>query len=399
MGGNTICVGCPQSASRPRASYRRRAPARKRRSTLRRRAPLRRRRMAMGGVAPARTLSKFLLGQIDPFNSNVKGAKVPDSNTYPSCAVTIEDETTLTTDATYKLAVTAFTPYLPYASIAATAATASTWTWTAAYGGATASSRQASVTSNYTLIRPVAHGVKIYAPTAPTTTTGFCHIAIVAASDQLKTTWNFPTTISQLNNCMWYRRVPLALLTQKSVTVTNKFLDMTATRYFDPSSGIIAQGADNTFQAPGWATIIVAVESSTASTNAVVVEQIEHIEALPLASGVNDSSPAAPYNVQDMENVSTLSGHVDATTIEGEEGVRQNEVLQALSEGVKNYSADVWNSWGRGAVRTAAQRATGTVLRYAYHQFSRGRFPGRGSMGISGVNTPRLGSSFHGNNR
>ena len=106
--------------------------------------------------------------------------------------------------------------------VSGTAAGASSWTWTAAYGGTTDSSRQSSVQSNTTFIRPVAHGIRLYAPTAPTSTTGFVHVCIFPQSE-LGTSWVYPTTISAMNNAMFYQRFPLAMLTQKSVTVVNKF--------------------------------------------------------------------------------------------------------------------------------------------------------------------------------
>lgn len=348
----------------------------RRKYTPKRRARTTKRRVTKRRVAPRRhtRMSKFVLANIDPFNSNAEGAKIPDSNTYPSAVLKVEDETTTTSDATYGLAAQAWRPYPTGTRINATAASSNSWTWTAAYGGQGNSTRLSSITSNFSLVRPVAHGIRIYAPTAPTSTTGFLHVAIVAQSEA-GTTWAYPTSIAQMNNCMFYQRFPLAMLTQKSVTVVNKFLDASATRYVDPSFDLAAQATDLTFHTEGWAAIILVVEGAPVNTGAVVVEQIVHLEAIPLASGVNTATPAAPFNISSLEAVSRVAGHTPAAVVQGEEQGYMQQAMDALGGGAWDY------------LRPYAYQAG----RYAAHAGM--RYVGRG---IAGVTTARLQSGFRG---
>jgi len=354
----------------------RRAPARRTRRAL----PTRRRRRMVARRIPRgpRRLPKFVLANLDPFNSNSDGAKIPDSNTYPSFPVKIEDEVSMTTDATFGVCARVFRPYAAGMIVSGVAASANSWAYVAAFGGTTDSTRLSTVNSNFTLIRPVAHGIRLYAPTAPTSTTGFVHVCVYAQSLK-NTTWSFPTNISQLNNCMFYQRFPLAMLTQKSVTVVNKFLDSSATRYLDPSSDVAAQYTDATFQTEGWGGIVVVVEGAPASTNALVVESIIHAEGLPFVNGLQGSTPAAPYNVQALEEMSRIAGHTPATVVQGEEEGYYAQAMDAISSGVNSYLGPAIRQGGYALGRYAANRG----LQYV-------------GRGISGVTGPRLQSGFRG---
>jgi len=360
----SVAVSCPAASgyapSRRRAPARRRAPSRRR--VTRRRLTGRRRalgsRLTRGANIHSPTLSKFILANLQPFNQNCDGVKVPDANTYPSTPVKMEDEINHITDATFGVATRAYRPYPTATVVTATAASASSWTWSAAYGGTGNSARRAQIANNYSLVRPAAHGIRISAPTASTTTTGFLHVCIYAPNFA-GTTWAFPTSISEMNNCMNYVRYPLSALTQRHVTVVNKFLDASAARYVDPSSDIAVQQTDLSFQTEGWGTIIVAVEAAPVSTTAISVEVISHLECTPLFSGINSSTPAAPYNVADMEKVSRAAGHTMASTIQGEEepalkdafaamaaaGSRARGAYQSIPRPVRNWA---WNSARQG---------------------------------------------------
>lgn len=372
----SIAVSTPDGGG-SRTIYRTRARRRPIRRVARR-APVRRRSLRRPRPRVHRPLSRFTLANINPFDSRADGAKVPDSNTYPSIPLKIEDEFTLTTDAVNGLAVRAFRPYVKGTVVSGTASGASSWTWAAAYGGTTDSTRQNSVQSNTTFIRPVAHGIRLYAPTAPTSTTGFVHVCIFPQSE-LGTTWAFPSTISAMNNAMFYQRFPLAMLTQKSVTVVNKFLDVSATRYVDPASDVAAQATDVTFQTEGWAAIIVAVESTGTSTNALVVESLIHLEGIPWVSGVNAATPAAPFSIQSLESVSRMAGQTPAAFVQGEEETYFNQAAQAAGAGMRS----VLNSYVGPVAYAAGRYAANAGLNYV-------------GRGISGVTSSRLQSGFRG---
>lgn len=322
--------------------------------------------------------SKFLLAQIDPFQNNVLGCKIPDSNTYPSHAFRCDDTyPAVTTDAN-GLRALAYIPTLHGQQIAHTAGTATSWTWSAGYGGTADSQRLNAVVANYTLMRPVAHGLRINCPGATTTMTGNLHIAIVGYSDFNKTTWNLPVNITQMSNCMFYSRYPLAALTQQSVTVVNKFLDCSSTHYRDPNSLTVGSSGEVDVQQNGWAAIVVCVEGAPTALPILEVENVLHIEAIPRIDGLSTATPAAPYDIGVLEGVSRMAGETPAAfTDQGRAGYL-SQVATALGQGARDYG----NAAFRNVVLPAA---------YAYGQYAANRAFG---FGIPGVTNMRNLSAF-----
>ena len=351
------------SFRRPYRRYRRRYPrrrsVRKRRMTFRTRARRPRRRV--------HHLSKFVLANIDPFNVDCVGAKIPDSNTFPSHGFRVDDSLTGVAADANGLRAYAFLPTLKNQFVSHTAASASTWTWSAAYGGGTDSTRLSAIDSGYELFRPVAHGVKISCPGAPTAVTGNVHVAIVAVSEWGATTWAFPTSISMMSNGMFYRKYPLAQFTQQSLSIVNKFLDVTSSRYIDPSSdGIGPTTNDNNLQTNGWAAIVIVVEGAGAGNTVLEVENVLHIEAIPKKDGISVATPAAPYSVTSLEETSRMAGETPAAFADTERSEYMSEVTSALSRGARSaFSSAFRNIVVPGAYRVgqyAAGRAIGGIM-------------------------------------
>jgi len=386
MGDTKVSLNCAGGARRSYAKYRRR-PYRsyKRTYGYRKKRSVRK---SSGKITPA-VLPKFVLAQLTPFAEEVKGVKIPDSNTYPSTPLASEDEFSMVTTATSTLSVAAFTPYLPAAFVVpGTYVSGSSWSWAASFGGTTASARTTSIANNYELVRPVAHGVRLYCPLAPTSTTGFVHVCIYAPSDLAASTWALPTTITQMNNCPWYKRYPLAMLTQKPVIVSNKFLDCTATRYTDPADPNYTQTVNGYGANPGWAVIIVAVDGQPAVVSTpVVAETITHYEATPLMTGVNSSSAAANFNPSVLQATSVVTGHVDTVYTDTD----QPNVLQAAAQAVQRGVNQGLSQLNPYLEEGARQVATG-LGRWAWHQLASGRRGGAG--GLPGVTNNRLISAF-----
>lgn len=352
----TLVVDNSTPAAAPaRRSYRRRraAPRYRRRRTFRR--SFRRRRFRRGiysRIHRAVNRTKFTHAQINPFDPQVDGVKIPDSNTMSSTSLRIEDDyNAWSTDANGLVAV-AFIPTLVNTRIDHTAATAVTWTWPAAFGGGADSSKKANVALNYDLFRPCAHGVRIQCSAAPTTITGNLHVAIATASNFGQTTWTFPTSIADMANCVGYRKFPLSMMTQQGVTVVNKFLDCTATRYLDVNSdGYSATGTDITLQTNGWCAIIVAVEGAPTATAVLSMRQVIHVEAIPKISAVDNSTPAAPYNVNVLQQTSRLAGGVSPAFTDAETPVHHQEADALMGEG------GMWSSFSSGFSNTARRYA------------------------------------------
>ena len=287
--------GCSGSAPPPRRTYRRRRYTRRYKRAYRRAGKTLYKKQKR---QVKKKMSRFLLAQINPFHPMAEGCKIPDSNTFPSTPVRADDTFGLSLVTASNINAWAFRPTVTRTVVNGTEGAAS-WAWSATYTGATDSARRTSIQNNYTLIRSVAHGIRIYSPVAPTSATGFVHVAIVPNNMYNQATWNLPTNIAQLSNCMFYNRFPLSLLTQKAVTVTNKFLDCTSTRYYSPSSDLAESGTDLTLQDDAWGTIMVAIEG-TPIGQVPQVERIVHLEALPLPTGVNTSTPAAAFSPAEL---------------------------------------------------------------------------------------------------
>jgi len=384
-----VCVSCP-APSRRRAPAYRRAPARR----SRRRAPVRRRRTtrrASRGMLPSfrrsPKLTKFELAQLNPFDKRVLGVKIPDSNTQPSDTFRSEDRYAVTTAVTDLARCNAYMPNLIANQIAATNASATAWTWPASYGGVTNSSVSSDANTSFVGIRPCGHGVRLSSPLAPTAVTGFVHIGIYPVNTSTST-WALPTSLSQLSNLPWYRRFTLAQLTQKSVTVVNKFIDVTSTRYSNPGSDLVDTGTDIGFQfAGGWCAIIIAIEGAPiGGGTALSVENLAHFEAMPLnsASNTGSFSPAAPYDTNEMEGVSRLGGATSGIFVEGEEDSVVSQGMNALSRGAAAAAGEIYEN----AVLPAA-RGLGYAATYAAYGAAR-RYAGRYDGGMPGINTPRL---------
>jgi len=388
MAGTNVCVSCPGSATprrrvtrsyrrKPvrRASYRRRAPARRRIPPMRRRS--------------ARPISKFELGQINPFDKNVYGAKIPDSNTQPSTTSVSEDRVVFTGSATDMAQCKAFFPNVTVNSVASTDSSSTSWTWSAAYGGGTTSSVRAAFLASFAGVRPVAHGIRISSQAAPTTTTGFVHIAVFPLETFGNSTWNLPLNLSQMAQLPWYRRYTIASLTQTPVIVVNKFLDCTATRYVDPSSSLVENSSNAMFQfAGGWCAVLVAVEGQTVLTSNLSVENLAHFETIPAfgtgSGNVFGTSPAAPFSTQKLESVSRVAGHVDAAFNDDPASLndRLREVTSIISQGAGTAAGELYNSYIRPAAWGAGYSATMAGAGYLAGRLARyGGMPGINTSG------------------
>lgn len=364
-----------------RPAYRRRY----RRRYTRRRRPMARRAPRKKKV----TLTKFMLGQINPFDERVLGAKIPDANTCPSSTVVAQDELPIPGDGLQTVAAYAFRPFLATNAVSATANSSSSWTWPATFGAGTNggdSTRKTAIVANYELVRTVAHGIRITCPVAPTSVTGFCHVALYCESVNASTTWVYPNNISQLQNCVWYKRYPLAMLTQKGLTVVNKITDCTSTMYFDPASTRASNNSGLSLQQDGFCTILVVLEGiPLLTTNQVSVESIIHMEALTKPTGVITPSPAAEFSPQELQNVSRASAVIDATMFDGEEPSRIHQAVNAAVQGAHDAAGNFVNA--------AANAVTGAAYNFGYGAASAavgaaGRYFGGG--GLPGVTNARL---------
>jgi len=260
---------------------------------------------------------RFVVATVDPFNVAALGAKIPDSNTVPSVAVDDLEVFPLTQTNISDSNCYAFRPGYNSSYIAGVSG-AVAWAWPAAFTGGVNRQKRASYVNSFELDRPVGHAVKIASPVAPTTATGWVHIALAFESFTSSTTWPWPTTTAGLSGYQWYKRVTLASLTQTPLTIVNKFVDDTAFRYLDTTSSDIPStltgGLPLEFAVPkSWGTILVAFEG-VGSLNPLTVEHQLLVEAIPKSTAALSGSPAAPPDTNLSQAASQMSAAGDFTT-------------------------------------------------------------------------------------
>jgi len=324
---------------------------------------------------------KWSLAQVDPFNPRAFGGKIPDSNTVPSCSVALQDLVALPLALVSDTRCFAFLPRVQRGRTITSTGGAAAWTWPAAYAGNSSFTKATDYAAAYELDRPVAHAIRLSSAVPPTTAQGFVHIAIAYESfaENGATTWPWPTTVADLGNYQFYKRVTLASLTQSPLVVVNKYMDETAFRYSSTSDITGAAGAATgtlqTFHTFfSWGAILVALEgvNSLAPLNC---EVLLHTEAIPKQSGAVTGTPAAVAN-------STIMGATSYMVSNTPESFNQQEHDSYLSRAQTNFQAGLQQAGnyagqevrrrGESLARDLFQAAIGGLL--------------NGGRGIGGVN-------------
>jgi len=238
-------------------------------------------------------LPKFALGQINPFDPNVKGARVPDQNTAPSDTFYAQDETPIVVQALNHAQCKAFMPVIRHIAVTCGGVATDEWAWQAAYGGKAATGNLTAIEAQFQLYRPVAHGVKIQCSTSNLNAEGFVHVALYSASTR-DTTWQLPVKISEMSECPYYKRIPLSSLSNNGpLYVVNKYMDPSAHIYRDVTYTATQSGENEFMSTFGWMTILVAV-TGVQNNSAVIVENITHFEGTLRKTAFGQSRSAEP---------------------------------------------------------------------------------------------------------
>ncbi|AXH74864.1 MAG: capsid protein [Cressdnaviricota sp.] len=320
---------------------------------------------------------KFILAQADPFLPRAFGGKIPDSSTLPSVATPLQWNQSLTTAVVNPTFAHAwqFTPSMYSNFAVGTGGTASSWQWLTLPTPAPA---YAGFTNAFEAYRPVAHGIRLSCPYAPTSTTGFVHIAL-AVECNVSTSGNSTPAFEQVANTLadmsgytFYKRVTLASLTQSPLTLVNKWTDETAFRYSSPhvrfettpASGTAPELAvskalaANTFNIPlSWGTLLIAVEGISASTTPAALtplqaEVILHTEGIPQKAGVLIGSTAAAFDSGVLNAVSQAQARADFAHTEA-----------GQQEHMQSFVGDVLEAAGNNpTIRQVARNVAGSVV-------------------------------------
>jgi len=138
-----------------------------------------------------------------------------------------------------------------------------------------------------------------------------------------------------MQNVPGYKRVPLGRLTAEGLLVVNRPLDVTAQRYIDSDSPVFATAGTMEFQTGlQWCSIIVAVTGAPTSSTAISVENVLHVECIPRATSIGQSTPAAKYNTAALGGASNAASKATAAVLDSEKGKRVAEVVEAAKTGI-----------------------------------------------------------------
>jgi len=367
---------------RKRAPVRRRAPTRRyatRRSYRRRSAPRRKHVCGEGQLTPS---AKFVMAQLDPFEPAVAGAKIPDSNTFPSIPTTdFEINSVIGPAAAANVVGIALRPSYTWGAVNATEGPGAV-SWGAAFSNnAVHRSRRSAYGAAIELTRPVAHAVRLSCQLAPTTAAGFVHIGLATESLYAQNTWTFPTTVAQISGLQFYKRVTLASLTQSPLTVINKWLDDSAFRYSDPAANVANAPATGFHTDYSWGVICLLIEGApVTTTNVLSIENILLSEGIPQKDGVIIGTPAAANSPGTLGAAGAVTAEMEPFHTEAEQDSYISRGINAIATGSRAAGEQVFQEVAVPLLARTAYAATGTALTMAFNSM-------RGTGGISGVNS------------
>jgi len=378
------------SYSRSRPVYSRTRYASSRRPYRRRASTLRRRPQACSCPGEMSPGDKFVMIQGDPFDTKYFGAKIPDSSTIPSIPTPVQYNQTMSIAPAAAPSMShawAFYPAVRNSFITAVGTGPSAWTWT---GAALADAQQVTAfRQQFEAYRPTAHGIRLSCPFAPTTTTGFVHIAIAtetifnAAGNPAAQYTNLASSLADMSGYTFYKRVTLASLTQSPITLINKWTDETAFRYQSPSASeaIDANGTALTFHIPwSWGALLVAVEgASTVNTVGTALaplqaEVVIHTECIPDKASTLLGSTAAAYNSGVLNAVSQAVAQTDFAHTEDQQDTTVNSYVQEVANAIGTSSNEIQNL-ASSVLRTGLRYGARAAYDYA-----------TGGYGVGGVN-------------
>lgn len=242
-----------------------------------------------------RSLPQYVVAHTNPFHEGALGVKIPDQNSAPSGTAVSYNRISATIDNAYGGWVSAFRYHPMGYLVAASGVTSTTsFSWQAAFGGRTPLVNQSALASQYGAVRTAAWGIQLSCRQSLNNAQGTVHIAQIP--DILNgSTWEYPTSVAQMQACGGYKNIKLSQLCDKPHTEVGKFTDFTAFRYVDPGSA--DTGAPGVFPVTGWTTIVVFVEGASLSTTVLEIDTIHHFEGLQSqGQGINPITQSAPFS-------------------------------------------------------------------------------------------------------
>lgn len=288
-------------------------------------------------------LDPYIAAQIDPFDPEVSGVKIPDDNMLPSATNRFRGVFSAVTDANGNYA-SIFRPYAfgaQFLPLSISSTPVVNW-----LGGMPLNLNCATaMATTYNEVRTVAAGLRIKFIGSRTTSQGKLHIASYGQcyTQEGHGVYFAPTTPAQFENCPWYGNYSLNEICEQEIVVPIRRTDCGSHRYRAlttvPSSAIaVPSGAIETCD--GWSAIAILIEGANASTAVAQVEVVYHFEGLLRgdAGSFIAPSPARDYKVSTLEQASRVTSRMPIASYV-EDGLNTaRKVITTISQGVSTAS-------------------------------------------------------------
>lgn len=264
-------------------------------------------------TAVYKSLHSFTLAHVNPFDRKCFDARVPDQSTAPSSPFYLYD----TSD--FSIAVgnsncKIFSPWTTKYTVGMTYVGPTSWAAPLDFvSSVTNYAKLSSMQSQYTLVRPVAHGVRLSCPLSPQTVTGYTHVCLYPISNYGDTTWQVPTSVSQMQDCPFYQRFTNAQLIANPITIVNKYSDEAAFRYRDVNDSGTGTATGVEYHNFGWMMIVVAVTGAP-DGNAIACENILHMEGQALSGNLSGDLTSEQWRPSVMAATSEYAANVSPVT-------------------------------------------------------------------------------------
>lgn len=277
----------------------------------------------------------YLVARINPFTAGVSGIRAPDEFGYPTGTALLRAATQMTADAAGYTA-RGFTPFSALYRKDAFSITAGTVVWNA--GSTVATPQDTALATLSTLYRTVAWGVRITTDSSLTNAQGHIWVACIPLDLSASSpSADWPTTEAMMTATVLSEKYSVLELAQKPLIVPGRMFDDGIYRF--RSSTINPATATNLAveSSNGWCAIVVYLSGGIASTTAINVEYINHVEYLQDASslyGFVDTVPGL-YEPEVMVQASRLESVQPVAIVE--------QAVQSL-ESAAGYASRLGNA-------------------------------------------------------
>ncbi len=265
----------------------------------------RRRRRGRASAAPA--VTAYACARLNPFMAGVNGIRCPDEFGYPTGTAVMRGSFQLTADSG-GYGSRLYLPFVGEAQYTPLNTTSGTITWA---GGSIQSLPQYQAYGSVaSLGRCVSWGLRITADSSLTNSQGHLWISHMPLNfSQTLPYFDAPTTEAQSSALPLSEKFSITELAQQPIVIPGRPFDDGVFRFRDVNAQFIAANTNTVESSPGWCGILVYMSGGIASTTAINIEVIEHVEYIQDGSslyGFVDTLPA-PYEPKVLEAASRIS--------------------------------------------------------------------------------------------